>query len=173
MAIPEKLQKIVQRFASAPKELKGQALLRYAKQVPPLPADYADAPERMVRVQECQSPFFLATEVDEEGGVHLFYDCPPETPTVRGFSGVLMEGLEGEHFSTVLEVHRRSTRPWVSATWCRPFASGEWERSSRPSKTGSGRSPKAGIQAEDDPLSMGSQNPFRTSSFPAGNIKKR
>ncbi len=104
MAIPEKLQKIVNRFASAPKELKGQALLRYAKQVPPLPPAYADAPERMVRVHECQSPFFLATELDEDGGVHLFFDCPPETPTVRGFAGVLMEGLEGEHFSAVLDV---------------------------------------------------------------------
>ena len=104
MAIPEKLQKIVDRFASAPRELRGQALLRYAKQVPPLPPELADAPERMQRVHECQSPFFLATNVDESGAVHLFFDCPPETPTVRGFAGILMEGLEGEHYSTVLEV---------------------------------------------------------------------
>ena len=104
MAIPERLQKIVDRFASAPRELKGQALLRYAKQVPPLPPELADAPERMQRVHECQSPFFLATELDESGAVHLFFDCPPETPTVRGFAGILMEGLEGEHYSKVLEV---------------------------------------------------------------------
>jgi cysteine desulfuration protein SufE len=104
MALPQKLQKIVDRFASAPRELRGQALLRYAKQVPPLPPALADAPEQMQRVHECQSPFFLATEVDAEGSVHLFFDCPPETPTVRGFAGILMEGLEGEHYSTVLEV---------------------------------------------------------------------
>lgn len=104
MALPQKLQKIVDRFASAPRELRGQALLRYAKQVPPLPPALADAPERMQRVHECQSPFFLATEVDAGGSVHLFFDCPPETPTVRGFAGILMEGLEGEHYSTVLEV---------------------------------------------------------------------
>jgi cysteine desulfuration protein SufE len=55
-------------------------------------------------VHECQSPFFLATEVDEDGGVHLFFDCPPETPTVRGFAGIIREGLEGEHYTTVLKV---------------------------------------------------------------------
>ena len=104
MAIPERLQKIVDRFASAPRELKGQALLRYASHVPPLPPELADAPERMQRVHECQSPFFLATAVDDEGAVHLFFDCPPETPTVRGFAGILMAGLEGEHYSKVLEV---------------------------------------------------------------------
>lgn len=104
MSLPQKLQKIVDRFANAPHELKGQALLQYAKRVPPLPPEYADDPSRLARVHECQSPFFLATEVDENGGVHLFFDCPPETPTVRGFAGIIREGLEGEHFSVVLEV---------------------------------------------------------------------
>jgi len=104
MAIPEKLQKIVDRFAAAPRELRSQALLRYARQVPPLPPELADAPDRMQRVHECQSPFFLAVEVDESGAVHLFFDCPPETPTVRGFAGILMGGLDGEHYSRVLEV---------------------------------------------------------------------
>jgi len=104
MSLPEKLQKVVDRFAAAPRELKGQALLQYAKRVPPLPPEYADDPNRLARVHECQSPFFLATEVDEEGKVHFFFDCPPETPTVRGFAGVIREGLEGEHYSVVLDV---------------------------------------------------------------------
>ena len=104
MSLPEKLQKIVDRFAHAPRELKGQALLRYANQLPPLPPQYRDDPNRLVRVHECQSPFFLATEVDPDGGVHLFFDSPPETPTVRGYAGILREGLEGEHYSVVLEV---------------------------------------------------------------------
>jgi cysteine desulfuration protein SufE len=104
MALPEKLQRVIDRFASASRELKGQALLRYANQVPELPPEYANDPNRLARVHECQSPFFLAVEVDGDGAVHLFFDCPPETPTVRGFAGVIREGLEGEHYSTVLEV---------------------------------------------------------------------
>lgn len=104
MPLPEKLQQIVHRFSGAPRELKGQALLRYGNQVPPLPPEYASRPDRLARVHECQSPFFLATELDEDGSVHLFFDCPPETPTVRGYAGILREGLEGEHFSVVLEV---------------------------------------------------------------------
>lgn len=104
MTLPPRLQKVVQRFASAPRELKGQALLKYAEKVPELPARYANEPGLLQRVHECQSPFFLATEVDPEGGVHLFFDSPPETPTVRGFAGILMEGLDGEHYSAVLEV---------------------------------------------------------------------
>lgn len=104
MSLPEKLQRVVDRFASAPRELKGQAMLRYANQVPELPPRYANDPDLLARVHECQSPFFLATEVDDEGIVHLFFDCPPETPTVRGFAGIIREGLEGEHYTTVLQV---------------------------------------------------------------------
>ena len=104
MALPDKLRRVIDRFASASRELKGQALLRYGSRVPELPPEYADDPNRLARVHECQSPFFLAVEVDEEGAVHLFFDCPPETPTVRGFAGVIREGLEGEHYSVVLDV---------------------------------------------------------------------
>jgi cysteine desulfuration protein SufE len=104
MPLPEKLQKVVQRFATAPRELKGQALLQYAKKVPPLPQEYADDPNRLARVHECQSPFFLAVNVGDDGRVQLFFDCPPETPTVRGFAGIIREALEGEHYSVVLEV---------------------------------------------------------------------
>ncbi len=104
MPLPEKLQKVVQRFATAPRELKGQALLQYAKKVPPLPQEYADDPNRLARVHECQSPFFLAVNVGDDGRVQLFFDCPPETPTVRGFAGIIREALEGEHYSVVLDV---------------------------------------------------------------------
>jgi cysteine desulfuration protein SufE len=36
--------------------------------------------------------------------VHLFFDAPPESPTVRGFAGILREGLEGAPWEDVLAV---------------------------------------------------------------------
>lgn len=104
MSLPPRLAKAVDRFRAAPKDLRAQALLQYAGKVPPLPEEYLADPGRLERVHECQTPFFVATRVDEEGGVHLFFDAPPESPTVRGFAGILHSGLEGEHWRDVLAV---------------------------------------------------------------------
>ena len=43
---------------------------------------------------ECQTPLFLAVEVDDDGTVHLFFDAP-KAPTTRGFAGILYAGLDG------------------------------------------------------------------------------
>jgi cysteine desulfuration protein SufE len=104
MALPPKLTKAVERFRRAPDELRVQALLQYAKKVPPLPDELLADRGALEKVHECQTPFFLATTVDEEGAVHVFFDAPPESPTVRGFAGILYEGLEGEPWGDVLSV---------------------------------------------------------------------
>lgn len=102
MSYPPKLQRIIDLFSSAPKDIRIQALLDYSNRVPALPPRYADNRDQLEQVHECQSPFFLATEVDESGAVHMFFESPPEAPTVRGYAGILREGLEGEQASTVL-----------------------------------------------------------------------
>jgi len=104
MSIPAALTKVVDRFEKAPKELRVQALLQYSKKVPPLPESYVEDRSALEQVHECQTPFFLATEVDDDGSVHLFFDAPPESPTVRGFAGILWAGLEGVHWREALDV---------------------------------------------------------------------
>ena len=104
MTVPASLAKVVRRFERAPQDLRVQALLQYARKVPPLPPDLQDDRSTLERVHECQTPFFLATTVDEDGTVHLFFDAPVESPTVRGFAGILYEGLEGRTAEEVLSV---------------------------------------------------------------------
>jgi cysteine desulfuration protein SufE len=104
VSAPPRLQEIIDLFASAPREMRVQALLDYSNRVPALPARFTEHRELLEQVHECQTPFFLASEIDESGAVHLWFDCPPEAPTVRGFAGILLTGLEGETVEAVLDV---------------------------------------------------------------------
>ncbi|MDP9419224.1 MAG: SufE family protein [Actinomycetota bacterium] len=104
MSSPPKLQRIVELFAGAPKDLRVEALLEYSRKLPPLPPHLQGNRAAMEQVEECQTPFFLSTEVDDERRVHLWFDCPPESPTTRGFASILAEGLEGATVEEVLDV---------------------------------------------------------------------
>jgi cysteine desulfuration protein SufE len=93
MTTPPKLQRIVDLFADAPRDIKLQALLDYSRRVPPLPPELAEHPELLEKVHECQSPFFVKAEVEPDGTVRMYFDAPPEAPTTRGYAGILAEGL--------------------------------------------------------------------------------
>ena len=78
-------------------------LLEFSENLPQLPARYADHPDLLERVEECQSPIFLFVEV-KNAIVKLFFTAPPEAPTTRGFASILHELLDGADVSEVLEV---------------------------------------------------------------------
>jgi cysteine desulfuration protein SufE len=80
-----------------------QLLLEFSRELPPLPARYAERRDLLEQVPECQSPLFLAAEVDDDGTVHLFFDAPPEAPTTRGFAGILHAGLDGLGADEILD----------------------------------------------------------------------
>jgi cysteine desulfuration protein SufE len=102
MSIPAKLKTMIDVMAASPKDFRIEALLDYSKRLPPLP-DHIDASE-LEQVEECQSPFFLATELDDDGKVRMYFEAPPEAPTTRGFAAIVFDGLDGETPEVILGV---------------------------------------------------------------------
>jgi len=90
-----RLAEIADDFTSLPGKERLQLLLEFSDDLPALPERYARRRDLLEQVPECQSPLFLAVEVDDDGVVHLFFDAPPEAPTTRGFAGILQSGLDG------------------------------------------------------------------------------
>ena len=90
-----RLQEIAEEFGAVGGRDRLQLLLEFSEDLPPLPARYAEHPDLLEPVPECQSPLFLAVEVDADAVVHLFFDAPREAPTTRGFAGILYAGLDG------------------------------------------------------------------------------
>ncbi|MFP5347228.1 MAG: SufE family protein [Actinomycetes bacterium] len=105
--LPPALQEIVEDFQALTVPDRLQLLLEFSRELPDLPSRYADHPELLEPVPECQSPIFLATEVDggmPDSVVHLYFSAPAEAPTTRGFAGILREGLDGLTADEVLAV---------------------------------------------------------------------
>ena len=109
--LPAALQEIADDFADllAPQRL--ELLLEFSEGLPELPERYAGRLGEMEQVHECQSPIFLAVEVDDDPAdapgsrpVHLYFSAPQEAPTTRGFAGILREGLDGLTVDEVLAV---------------------------------------------------------------------
>lgn len=85
------------RFRTLNREMRLQMLLKYSKSFPELPGWLKEArDEGLGRVEECQTPLFLWVSVNDDRIVQIYADAPPESPTVRGFVGFLMEVLNGQ-----------------------------------------------------------------------------
>ena len=105
-SLPGPLAELVDEFAEVGPRDRLQLLLELSQELPALPERYTDAAGSMEQVHECQSPLFLAVEVEPAGErrVHLFFSAPPEAPTTRGFASILRTGLDGEPAADVLGV---------------------------------------------------------------------
>ena len=101
--LPKPFQEIVEIFQSAEKDERLELLLEYAKELPPLPAHLNQQSDQMEQVTECQTPFFLASEVID-GRVTFYYDVPLEAPTTRGYASILAQGLNGTSPEIVLRI---------------------------------------------------------------------
>lgn len=98
------IQSLIEDFNELEVRDRLMLLLEFSDNLPDLPPRYADHPDLLERVEECQSPVFLFVEVDENKIVHLFFSAPREAPTTRGFASILHEILDGRTVDEVLAV---------------------------------------------------------------------
>jgi len=101
----DSIQELIADFGELSKNDKLNLLLEFSDNLPDLPARYADHPDLLERVEECQSPVYLFVELDDANDVHLFFTAPAEAPTTRGFASVLHEALDGRSAETVLNLN--------------------------------------------------------------------
>ncbi len=99
-----RLQEIADDFRSLPDKDRLQLLLEFSQDLPALPERYAGHRDRMEPVPECQTPLFLAVEVEPDEKVHLYFDAPAEAPTTRGFASILAVGLDEQPAADILAV---------------------------------------------------------------------
>ena len=105
-ALPEGFAEIAEDFLALGGRDRLQLLLEFSQGLPELPERYAEHPELLEPVPECQSPIFLVTDVEGQGReatARLFFSAPPEAPTTRGFASILAEALDGRSVGEVLE----------------------------------------------------------------------
>jgi cysteine desulfuration protein SufE len=103
-ALPQQLAEIRDDFLGLELKTRLQLLLEFSNELPELPSQYADHPDLLERVVECQSPVFIFVDVDDRGMVTMFATAPREAPTTRGFASILAQGLSGLTAAEVLAV---------------------------------------------------------------------
>jgi cysteine desulfuration protein SufE len=93
--LPAELAQIKTDFLDLSLKDRLQLLLEFSYELPELPEQYAEHPDLLERVEECQSPVFIFVEVDDDAIVHMYATAPREAPTTRGFASILAQGLTG------------------------------------------------------------------------------
>jgi cysteine desulfuration protein SufE len=99
--LTQKAIEIANDFSALEGNDKLELLIEISDQLPALPERYADHPELLERVEECQSPVYLFVEI-HDGTVEIFLTAPREAPTTRAFAGILHASLNEQTVDTVL-----------------------------------------------------------------------
>jgi cysteine desulfuration protein SufE len=94
---------VIEDFSLVADSDKLELLLEYSENLPELDPRFGEHPELMERVEECQSPVFIAVEGNEQV-VSLHFSAPRESPTTRGFASVLSAALNGQSAKDILEL---------------------------------------------------------------------
>ena len=94
---------VVEDFALTSDRDKLPLLLEYSEALPELDQRFGENPELMERVEECQSPVFIAVEGTPDK-VQLHFSAPREAPTTRGFASVLNSALNGQSAADILSL---------------------------------------------------------------------
>jgi len=90
-----KIEEIIEAFQEADYQETLAMLLDYSESLAPLPERYIEARDAgFNRVPECETPVFVWVEL-KDGLVQIHADVPEESPTVRGFVGLLVDSFNG------------------------------------------------------------------------------
>lgn len=101
--IPAPLAEIIEGFSLCEGQEKLEYLLEFSEKLQPLPAHLAARQDERQEIHECMTPVFVYGEI-QDGKLIYWFDAPPESPTVRGFATIMMEGVN--HQATPEEVLR-------------------------------------------------------------------
>ena len=97
------VKSVIEDFQALEGNDRIQMLLEYSDSLPELDSRFGENPELLERVEECQSPVFIAVEGDASR-VILHFSAPREAPTTRGFASALNSALNGLSATDLLSV---------------------------------------------------------------------
>jgi cysteine desulfuration protein SufE len=99
----ERVRAVVEDFQALQGNDRLQMLLEYSEALPELDPRFGENPELLERVEECQSPVFIAVEGSKDL-ITLHFSAPREAPTTRGFASALNSALNGLSAKEILDV---------------------------------------------------------------------
>ena len=91
--MPPRLAEIVEDFGFVEGTEKLEYLLEFSESLPPLPDWLLEKRGDMQPIHECMTPVFVHGELNQDGTMHYYFDAPAQSPTVRGFASIMMEGV--------------------------------------------------------------------------------